>query len=333
MKKTYGLPRVILILFIFISPVVKANTETLHSEPISPLSTVIDKRHDKSILGGLLFYDKRLSKDNTIACASCHDLQKGGADGFERSIGINGARGDINTPSVFNSGFNFRQFWNGRVKTLEEQVDGPVQHFKEMGSDWNDVVNKLSSDKKMKTNFEKIYPTGITSTNIKNAIAHFERQLVTVNSTFDRFLLGDQEALSAIEKTGYERFKTFGCIACHQGTNVGGNMFQTMGVMGNYFKDRNTLITDADLGRFVITKDEKDKHLFRVPSLRNVAQTAPYFHDGSAKTLDRAIEIMAKYQLGRKLSKEEIDSIVAFLKTLSGATPRIVEEVLKEISP
>lgn len=311
--------------FIFLFIITNASAElgtNLSNEPIFPLPLNIPGDREKIILGRRLFEDKRLSKNQTISCASCHQLNHGGSDGRTRSIGVNGTPGEINAPTVFNSGFNFRQFWNGRAKTLEEQVDGPIQHPKEMGDKWDNVIAKISADKNYSTSFSQIYKNGITKENIKDAIASFEKSLVTINSRFDQYLRGNKTAINDMEKSGYQRFKSFGCIACHQGMNVGGNMFQTMGVMGNYFKDRATPITDADLGRYTVTKDELDKHVFRVPSLRNVELTSPYFHDGSAKTLEAAVGIMAKYQLGRTLSKDDVKSIVAFLKTLTGETPK-----------
>ncbi|MEK7354836.1 MAG: cytochrome-c peroxidase [Bdellovibrionota bacterium] len=293
-------------------------------EPILPLPIQVGlKETDKVDLGQRLFHEPRLSKNNTISCASCHDLSRGGVDGRVRSIGINGAEGGINAPTVYNSGFNFRQFWNGRAKTLEDQVDGPLQHAKEMGSDWNDVLARLSADPQYSSAFKKAYPDGVTKANVKNAIATFERSLVTPNAPFDRFLRGDPTAITDREKTGYLRFKSYGCVACHQGVNVGGNMFQTMGVMGRYFEDRKTPISEDDMGRFSVTNDERDMHVFRVPSLRNVALTSPYFHDGSARSLEDAVNVMAKYQLGRKLPKADVDAIVAFLKALTGEMPAV----------
>jgi cytochrome c peroxidase len=306
--------------------IIKAETnDFLSPEPIAPLPVDLILNIEKVALGNQLFHEKKLSKDNTISCASCHALDRGGVDGRVKSIGIKGEFGEINAPTVFNSGFNFRQFWDGRAKTLEEQIDGPIQHPKEMGAVWSEVILKLKLDKSYLAQFNKLYEDGLTQKNVKDAISIFERALITPNSKFDQFLRGNKNILSEKERTGYQRFKSYGCIACHQGMNVGGNMFQTMGVMGNYFKDRGTPITQADLGRFNVTQQENDKHVFRVPSLRNVELSAPYFHDGSVKTLDEAVTYMAKYQLGRKLSKEEIESIVAFLKTLTGDPPSILK--------
>ena len=201
-----------------------------------------------------------------------------------------------------------------------------------MGSNWESIIAKLKSDREYTKRFSSVYADGITPDNVRNALATFERSLVTPNSKFDRFLRGERAAISNLEKDGYRRFKSLGCVACHQGVNVGGYMFQSMGVMGNYFKDRKTPVTEADLGRFAVTKREHDKHVFRVPSLRNVELTAPYFHDGSAATLEDAVKTMAKYQLGKDISTEETRAIVAFLKTLTGQAPASNRQVAGENS-
>ncbi len=185
------------------------------------------------------------------------------------------------------------------------------------GSTWKEVVNKLQQSTEYVQTFARIYLDGLNSTNIKDAIATYEQSLYTPNSRFDQFLRGNKQALTAAEQEGYRIFKTYGCVSCHQGVNVGGNMFQRFGVIGDYFADRGN-ITRADLGRFNITKDQADRYVFRVPSLRNVALTPPYFHDGSTKTLEEAISIMVKYQLGRPLSTEQINLIAQFLRTLTG---------------
>ncbi|MGB0383388.1 MAG: cytochrome-c peroxidase [Ardenticatenaceae bacterium] len=289
------------------------------NEPIEPIPSQLDVELDekKVELGNKLFHDPRLSADNTIACATCHSLQTGGVDGQPRSIGINGALGEINTPTVFNSGFNFRQFWDGRAKDLEEQIDGPTHDPLEMGSNWRQIIDKLNKSPDDVAAFNDSYPDGITNNNIKDAIATFERSLYTPNSRFDQFLRGDSNAISEEEKEGYALFKRNGCISCHQGMNAGGNIYQKFGILGDYFADRGN-ITEADYGRFNITAEEADRHVFKVPSLRNVALTGPYFHDASAQTLEEAVDTMAKYQLGRTLSGEEINLIVKFLKTLTG---------------
>jgi cytochrome c peroxidase len=286
-------------------------------EPILPLPLRVDLDQRKVDLGRRLFLDPRLSHDNTIFCGSCHRLDMAGTDRRNRSVGIGGAVGDVNAPTVFNSGFNFRQFWDGRAATLEDQIDGPVQNPSEMGSTWAEVVGKLNQDPSYVAPFRELYRDGIQRASIKDAIATFERSLITPNSPFDRFLNGDQTALTAEERAGYQRFKAYGCVSCHQGINVGGNMYQTFGVMADYFADRGHP-TKADLGRFNVTGLESDRHKFKVPSLRNVALTAPYFHDGAAATLDQAVDIMAKYQLGRTLPPEDRRLIVRFLHTLTG---------------
>ena len=289
----------------------------LAKEPISPIPLSIDLNQAKVGLGQQLFEDKRLSHDNTISCVSCHDLQKGGTDQLARSIGINNAKGDINSPTVFNSGFNFRQFWNGRSATLEEQVNGPIHHPKEMGSNWVEVISKLKKDQTYLKTFNALYPDGIQPQNIREAIAIFERSLITPNARFDQYLRGDDTAINGDEKKGYTLFKRYGCIACHQGINIGGNLYQVFGILNDYFEKRGN-ITPADFGRFNVTGKEYDRYKFKVPSLRNVALTAPYFHDGFAKTLKEAIDIMAMHQLGRRIPKQEKQLIIKFLKTLTG---------------
>ena len=286
-------------------------------EPIKPIlpEPKLDAR--KVALGDKLFHDKRLSKDNSMSCAGCHDLARGGVDGTPSSTGIGGVKGTINAPTVFNSSRNIRQFWDGRAATLEEQAAGPVHNPKEMGSNWAEVLGKLTQDAALVGEFKASYPDGLQAKNIQDAIATFERSLTTPNARFDKYLLGDKTALSADEQRGYQLFKAYGCVACHQGMNVGGNMFQTFGVMGDYFTKRGN-VTEADLGRYNVTKNEADKHVFKVPSLRNVALTAPYFHDGSAKTLHDAVDVMFKYQLGRAASAQDKELIVKFLHTLTG---------------
>ena len=286
-------------------------------EPISPIPESVSLDPRKVSLGSRLFDDPRLSGDNSVACATCHVLSKGGTDGLKRSIGIRAQTGEINAPTVFNSGFNFRQFWNGRAASLEDQIDGPVQHTKEMGSAWPATIARLSLDAYYKSEFAKIYPDGIQPASVKDAIATFERSLITPNSRFDRYLKGERSAVTREETDGYQRFKSYGCVACHQGVNVGGNMFERLGVMGDYFKDRGN-ITPADLGRFSVTGIESDTHVFKVPGLRNVALTAPYFHDGSATTLEQAVVIMGKYQLGIGIPADDVALIVKFLRTLTG---------------
>ena len=290
---------------------------TLNSAAIKPIPLKIVLNNHKVELGQKLFNEPKLSKDNTVSCATCHSLDAGGTDQLPLSFGINNTIGVINTPTVFNSEFNFRMHWNGVVQTLEEQIDKPIHSQRVMASNWPEIMGKLEKSPEYVSMFRQIYKDGINEDNIKDAIATFERSLYTPNSRFDQFLRGEPNALTAQEQEGYRRFKAYGCVSCHQGINIGGNLFQTFGLFGNYVEDRGN-ITEADLGRFNITKDENDRYAFRVPSLRNVEITHPYFHDGQAQTLDQAVKLMGKYQLGRQLSQEDTELIVKFLKTLTG---------------
>jgi cytochrome c peroxidase len=292
----------------------------LDGEPISPLPLTISLDVRKVELGRRLFNDSRLSRDNTISCASCHDLKQNGAGDQARSAGVGGALGDRNAPTVFNSGFNFRQFWDGRAETLEDQIDGPIHDRKEMATDWPQILDKLRADADYVTAFSSIYGRSIDSVAVKDAIATFERSLITPESPFDRYLGGDRSALTEEEKEGYRLFKESGCSSCHQGILVGGNMFEKLGIIRTYFADRGQ-ISKSDLGRFNITGNEADRFTFKVPSLRNVARTAPYFHDGSAQTLEEAVAVMAKYQLGRELNDNDVHRIAQFLESLNGKLP------------
>ncbi len=290
------------------------------AEPIKPLPVMIEVNEAKAELGRLLFHEPRLSKNDTISCATCHDLSAGGDDGQVVSTGIEGRTGLVNAPTVFNSAYNFKQFWDGRAHTLKEQVDGPLQSRIEMESIWPDVVTKLFQDKDYPRMFQQAYPNDsqiISRENIKDAIAEFQRSLITPNSRFDQWLRGNVGAINEQEKEGYALFKRYGCVSCHQGANVGGNMFQVFGVINDYFRKRGN-ITDADLGRFNVTGNEVDKHAFKVPSLRMAAHTAPYLHDGSAGTLRDAVDAMFEFQLGREAPDEDKEAIVAFIKTLAG---------------
>jgi cytochrome c peroxidase len=286
-------------------------------EPIKPLPTSVNQDPVRASIGRQLFQDVRLSVNSRVSCSSCHDLAQGGVDGRVHSTGFGGKLTAVNAPTVLNATFNFRQFWNGRADSLEAQIDAVIQNPIEMGSRWDDVVAKVSQDVNYQRTFTSSYKDGVTKANIQNALATYERTLTTPNSRFDRYLRGDPNAISEEEKVGYAKFKQYGCIACHQGMNVGGNMFQKFGVMGDYFAKRGNP-TEADMGRYLVTGEEGDQHVFKVPSLRNVAITAPYFHDGTAKTLDEAVDVMFRYQLGRVASKEDKTAIVNFLNTLTG---------------
>ena len=294
------------------------------AEPIRPIPEPVGVNAEKAALGRDLFHDPRLSRDDTVSCASCHVLSGGGDDGRRVSIGVEGQLGRINSPTVFNAGLNFKQFWDGRAGTLEQQIDDPVQSPLEMGSLWPDVVAKLYGDGDYPGRFKALYPDGISRNSIRNALAEFMRSLTTPNSRFDRWLKGDASALSALERRGYALFKHYGCVSCHQGANVGGNMFQVFGVINDYFRKRGD-INEADLGRFNVTGNPADRHAFKVPSLRMAVHTAPYLHDGSAQTLRDAVDAMFEFQLGREAPDADKEAIVAFIRTLAGES--------KELSP
>jgi len=286
-------------------------------EPLEALPEVPEVDPKVVALGRRLFHERHLSSDGKVSCSGCHDLGKGGMDSRTHSLGIEGREGIVNAPTVYNAALNFVQFWDGRAATLEEQIGAPITNPIEMGMTWDGVLGFLKADPSYTAAFASTFPDGVTEANFRHAISEFERTLLTKGSPFDRFLRGDEHALSPEARSGYETFKAVGCIACHQGRNVGGNMFQRFGVLGDYFKDRGH-VSDADYGRFNVTHNESDRYVFRVPSLRNVERTAPYFHDGSASTLTQAVQVMARYQLGRKLAEDQVASIIAFLKSLSG---------------
>lgn len=283
------------------------------SHPIQPIPQLKSVNKDLALLGKALFHSPLLSKDNTISCASCHLLSYGGDDGFPVSSGIDNHKGLRNAPTVLNAVFNFRQFWDGRAASLEEQVTGPIHNPLEMGTNWPQVIEKLSDDHYFAKAFRQLGEPQITPKKIMAAIATFEQTLITPNAPIDKFISGDITALSTQQKRGLTLFMDYGCASCHQGVNIGGNLFQKFG--------RITGIADdllEDLGRYSLTSHESDKHVFKVPSLRNIAQTAPYFHNGSVSTLPEAVAIMAHSQLGRELSQSEIDDLVALLQAFSG---------------
>ena len=294
------------------------------AEPIRPIPEETSTNPYKVALGRALFHDPRLSSDNTIACVSCHDLGSGGDDGRRVSAGVEGRLGPINAPTVFNAGLNFRQFWDGRANTLHEQIDGPVQSTFELGSLWPDVIAKLYDHESYPARFSALYPDGITRETVKDLLAEFMRSLTTPNSRFDQWLRGDDDAITEQEKYGYALFKHYGCVSCHQGANVGGNMFQVFGVVNAYFEKRGN-VTPADLGRFNVTGDPADRHAFKVPSLRMAAHTAPYLHDGRADTLRDAVDAMFEFQLGREAPDEDKEAIVAFIRTLAGENSELFQ--------
>ncbi|WP_373002698.1 cytochrome-c peroxidase [Sulfurimonas sp.] len=290
------------------------------NEPISPIPTEVKFNLEKAKLGKKLFFDTILSKDNSTACVSCHNVFDGGADSNVVSSGYANKKGNIQSPTVLNSRYNFKQFWNGRARNLTQQADGPINNPAEHNMDAKTVENRINDSIEYKRLFKSVYGTSyISYTQVLEAIVEFENALTTPNSKFDRFLR-DEIQLTKDEKEGYILFKQNGCITCHNGINIGGNSFQKMGTFLEY-----ELKSDYP-DRSKITNNPNHKNVFKVPTLRNINKTAPYFHDGSAKTLKEALTIMAKHNLGIKLEDKEVEKIIAFLKTLDGEKPKILEE-------
>ncbi len=288
-------------------------------EPVRPIIAHTDVDAKKVELGYLLYHDTRLSVDNTVSCATCHGLNTGGVDNLKYSKGVAGNMGGVNAPTTYNAVYNFVQFWDGRAKTLAEQAAGPPLNPVEMAStSFDEIIAKLAQDKQYVKAFKALYPDGITEANITNAIEEFERTLVTPNSAFDKWLLGDNEALTAEEVHGYELFKANNCATCHVGANLGGESYELMGLRQHYFQARGTELTEEDNGRFKQTQDERDRHRFKVPGLRNIELTWPYYHDGTRTTMEEAVRDMAFYQCDASLNDAEVGAIVAFLRTLTG---------------
>jgi cytochrome c peroxidase len=287
-------------------------------EPISPLGEpAIAADADRVALGERLFHDRRLSHGDRVACASCHGLAGGGDDGLVRAASANGKALDFNTPTIFNAALNFRLNWRGNFRTLEEHNEAVLLDASLMNTTWDEVLSKLRADPGYSREFVAVYRAPPRRENVLDALATYQRSLVTPDSAFDRYLEGDADAITGAEAQGYRLFKDYGCAACHQGVNVGGNLFQRFGIFANPFAGKDHL-SEADLGRFTLTGRDRDLQVFRVPSLRNVAVTAPYFHDGRTASLARAVEIMGRNQLGRELRRRDVELIVQFLGTLTG---------------
>lgn len=269
-------------------------------------------------LGRMLYYENRFSINQDLSCNSCHDLANYGVDNEPTSFGHKKQRGSRNSPTVYNAAGHTSQFWDGRAQTVEDQAKGPILNPVEMAMPNAEYVLKvLKSIPEYDKLFKEAFPNDkevINYDNVAKAIGAFERQLVTP-SRWDKFLRGDQDALNAAEKSGFALFAKLGCPTCHNGVNVGGAQFQKLGLV-NPFPD------ESDLGRFEVTKNASDKMFFRVPTLRNVEKTAPYFHKGQIATLDEAVRKMAFHQLGRELKDDEVTSIVTWLKTLTGEIPK-----------
>lgn len=293
------------------------------NEPVRPVPDSVAYDVRKAALGELLYSDTRLSADGTVSCATCHGLNTAGVDNKRYSEGIDGQLGGVNAPTVYNACFNFVQFWDGRAATLAEQAGGPPLNPVEMGcKSFDEIVARLSDDKAFVKSFNEVYPEGLSQATITDAIAEFEKTLVTPNSDFDRYLKGDKNAMTAEQIEGYDLFKKYDCATCHAGVNMGGLTYELMGQRANYFEDRELTeksgLTDGDNGRWAQTKVERDRYRFKTPTLRNVALTYPYYHDGSVETLKEAVTKMAKYQVGREMADGEADKVVSYLNALTG---------------
>lgn len=289
------------------------------AEPVRPIDRSLEADPAKVALGYALFHDTRLSVDNTVSCATCHALETAGVDNKQYSEGVDAQVGGVNAPTVYNAVYNFVQFWDGRAKTLADQAAGPPLNPIEMAStSFDEIIAKLEKDRKFATEFKKVYPDGLTEANITDAIEEFERTLITPDSRFDKWLRGDDQALTADELAGYELFKEYDCATCHVGPNLGGLSYELMGLRRHYFEDRGLELTVEDNGRFKETQLERDRHRFKVPGLRNIEHTWPYYHDGTRLTLEDAVRDMGRYQSDVDLTQTEVDNITSFLKTLTG---------------
>lgn len=293
------------------------------AEPIEVIAAAKITEPEKVELGKMLFFEPRLSKSGFISCNSCHNLSTGGVDALPTSIGHHWQEGPINSPTVLNADFMLAQFWDGRASDLKEQAAGPIANPKEMGFTHELATETIASMPAYRARFAKVYGDETVSIDrLTDAIAAFEKTLVTPNSPFDQYLLGKQEAISADAKAGYQLFKDKGCVSCHNGPAVGGTMFMKMGLIKPFHTN------NPAEGRKGVTGKEGDKFVFKVPTLRNIELTYPYFHDGSVWTLEEAVNTMADIQLGQKLSDKEVKEMVAFLDSLTGDQPQITLPIL-----
>lgn len=301
------------------------NSLAADAEPIQPIVVPDDLDQGQVELGKKLFFEPRLSKSGFISCNSCHNLSTGGVDNLVTSIGHGWQQGPINSPTVLNSSYNIAQFWDGRAKDLQEQAAGPIANPGEMAFDHTLAVAVVASIPSYVEEFREVFGSpSVDIDRITQAIAEFERSLVTPNSPFDQWLLGDEDAINVSELEGYELFKSVGCVSCHYGPAVGGGSFMKMGLIKPYDTE------NPAQGRVGVSGIESDRLLFKVPTLRNIEKTYPYFHDGSVFELEKAVNVMAEIQLGKNLTDLQIEKISAFLRTLTGDLP---DMTLPELPP
>lgn len=302
-----------------------AKTEHSHDTSGGVVSPVEPARIDDLQmvrLGYALFVDPNLASNGKASCDSCHHIDDNGAERTRVSVGVSGA-GTRNSPTVFNVSLNSRFYWDGRAASLEHQIDGPIHGPLDMNTNWHDVVSYVQGAPAYNELFSELFNGVVSEHNIKHALVTFMQALVTPGAPFDQYLQGNHDAMSPTALQGWKKFQSLGCVICHQGQNIGGNLFQKL---GNVQEDR-LISSEQDLGRYNVTGNENDKFVFRVASLRNVEKTPPYFHDGRAATLEDAIVTMAKLQLGQELDATTIVEISAFLSSLSAPNPRILEDL------
>lgn len=321
----------------FLTSTAFANFEALPIKAPSPTDNL--QSSAKIELGKKLFFDTRLSRNGTISCNSCHNVMGNGADLTATGIGIEGKRGGRNSPTVWNAAFQSVQFWDGRAASLEEQAKGPMTNPVEMGMENHDsIVKRLKEIDGYVKEFARVFPgqDPITIDNAVKAIAAYERTLITPNSPYDRYVKGNKTALTTQQVRGMKAVQETGCLSCHMGPNFSGpslpegtGFFQKFPTFtGSEYDSKYGLM--KDMGRFEVTKKDTDKHFYRVPTWRNVAITAPYFHNGSVKTLDEAVRVMAKTQLNKTLTDEQVSDIVSFLNALTGEFPKQTMPVLPQ---
>ena len=302
---------------------INSAVQAANDEPIQPIKPPANINIGMAELGKKLYFDPRLSKSGIMSCNTCHNLSMGGTDNIPTSVGDKWQQGPINSPTVLNSSLNVAQFWDGRAADLKAQAGGPIANPGEMAFTHTLAINVLSSIPGYVREFSLVFgKPKVDIDQVTQAIAEFEKTLVTPNSRFDQWLLGKKDALSADELAGYKLFKDTGCVACHNGEAAGGNSFQKMGLYEQYKTNAKAA------GRADVTGKDADRFSFKVPTLRNVEMTYPYFHDGAANTLTEAVDVMGRLQVGKKFSKDENAKVVAFLKTLTGDQPSFMMPIL-----
>jgi len=294
----------------------------LESDAIQTITLEKESNDSQALVdfGEKLYTSKLFSKSKSQSCASCHDFDKGGCDHLPTYQGIDHKPGQYNTPTIFNASLNFRQFWNGRAENLAQAIDDHVLDNTIFDNSWKNIVESMKGDETLVSLHNQSFSQSFSKDTIQKALTAYINRLLTPNSPFDRYLDGDTTAMSPEAIAGYELFQKYGCNTCHQGPNMGGNLFQKMGIYKDYFNDKG-VINEADLGLFNVTHKEEDKYVFKVPSLRNISKTAPYMHDGQIDTLEKMVEIMGIYQVGQTIPSYDIPLIVKFLESLNGDIP------------